>query len=117
MSKLEQYRNELLEQQEYETRECYFTTSFDAYDVNFTNDMTYQWKGTQKDYDELIKPYVWMVIKTIKDLEEPSLWRFSERFEAVEDKEEILRRNAFSNIKQKENVRRQAEYKYLKSSY
>jgi len=102
--------------EEYETREVYILTIFKAIDVNWSiGKLTKKWKGTQKEYDILLKDYTDKgLILHRRDIhnKQPYWWDITEK-----DNEEIKRRNIVNKKHYKENNRRIESYRYLRGGF
>jgi hypothetical protein len=109
-------QEELEYQEEYETREVYILSFFKGYEIDWSiGKLTKKWKGTQKEYDKLLKDYTDRGLVLIrKDIhnEEPYWWNPPEL-----DTEEIKRRDIFNKRQFKQNTKRLDSYRYLKSGY
>ncbi len=116
MNKLEQYRNELLEQQEYETRKLIFVTNTSVSDEAryLTASLQGPHKMTRKEFDEKVE----RVKKFDKDFTYEIKETYNDWFEWAKvyrtDLDVAVRRSMSMN---KENRKREQEKKYLKSAY
>jgi len=105
-------QEELEYQEEYETRMFYFRTVFHGLTTNWSiGKLTEYWYGTEKDHEEFLKDYTdrgLNVMRIVKTVEKPFCYDFVD----------IPKDNEKGYIdRYKENMRRQAEYAYLKSGY
>ena len=114
MCKLEQLRDAMLEQQEYEERELIFMCKATS---EFPPDEYYsicKFEGTKKQLDAKVES-IKLIDKDFEYIIERTFNNFSEWAKVYRtDEDTAVRRSMSMN---KENVRRQADYKYLKSSY
>lgn len=116
MCKLEQYRDALLEQEEYETRELIFVTDTTVSDEAryLTASLQGSHKMTRKEFDEKVE--------RIKKFDKDFAYEIKETYNDWFDWAKVYRTDLDVDVRRsmsmnKENRKRQQENKYLKSSY
>ena len=117
MCKLEQYRDVLLEMEEYETREQIFRIEFDydfentVYDErNLMFQLGRKFKGTRKELDKALSLLTENKAIRVKDIR-----TFKDVVDYIANID--FKVETKSTIKTREMIQRQADYKYLKSGY